>query len=200
MTFRSLSSASFFRWHSCWCAPFSGLSPTVSLARVRRYSKASPLSEALSSSFRCAEASRLQETLLNTRCVADACVSITQTLFTTVLLHQGPKQLLEQGYKKYGEVFTVPVLNKKITFLIGTDVTPFFFKATDEEMSQQEVHLQALQQDVSRATPKSLINYCCCRCTSSMCPHLERVWCLTWTARSEQNSSSFLRLLCSQAS
>jgi len=55
------------------------------------------------------------------------------------LLHQGPKQLLEQGYKKYGEVFTVPVLNKKITFLIGTDVTPFFFKATDEDMSQQEV-------------------------------------------------------------
>ena len=56
-----------------------------------------------------------------------------------LLLHQGPKQLLEQGYKKYGEVFTVPVLNKKITFLIGTDVTPFFFKATDEDMSQQEV-------------------------------------------------------------
>lgn len=56
-----------------------------------------------------------------------------------VVVHQGPKQLLEQGYKKYGEVFTVPVLNKKITFLIGTDVTPFFFKATDEEMSQQEV-------------------------------------------------------------
>jgi len=55
------------------------------------------------------------------------------------LLHQGPKQLLEQGYKKYGEVFTVPVLNKQITFLIGTDVTPFFFKATDEDMSQQEV-------------------------------------------------------------
>lgn len=53
---------------------------------------------------------------------------------------QGPKQLLEQGYKKYGEVFTVPVLNKKITFLIGTDVTPFFFKATDEDMSQQEVY------------------------------------------------------------
>lgn len=48
-------------------------------------------------------------------------------------------QLMEQGFKKHGEVFTVPVLNKNITFLIGTDVTPFFFKATDEEMSQQEV-------------------------------------------------------------
>ena len=58
-----------------------------------------------------------------------------------VLMHQGPNQLLQKGYKKYGEVFTVPVLNKNITFLIGTDVTPFFFKATDEEMSQQEVQV-----------------------------------------------------------
>ena len=47
--------------------------------------------------------------------------------------------LMEQGFKRHGEVFTVPVLSKNITFLIGTDVTPFFFKATDEEMSQQEV-------------------------------------------------------------
>ena len=64
-------------------------------------------------------------------------------------IQQGPKQLLEQGYKKNGEVFTVPVLNKKITFLIGTDVTPFFFKATDEEMSQQEVCLTTEQQRTS---------------------------------------------------
>lgn len=56
-------------------------------------------------------------------------------------MHQGPNKLLDRGYKKHGEVFTVPVLNKNITFLIGTDVTPFFFKATDEEMSQQEVQL-----------------------------------------------------------
>lgn len=56
-------------------------------------------------------------------------------------MHQGPNQLLQKGYKKYGEVFTVPVLNKNITFLIGTDVTPFFFKATDDEMSQQEVQV-----------------------------------------------------------
>ena len=61
-------------------------------------------------------------------------------------MQQGPKQLLEQGYKRYGEVFTVPVLNKKITFLIGTEVTPFFFKATDEEMSQQEVRLTVQHQ------------------------------------------------------
>lgn len=52
---------------------------------------------------------------------------------------QGPMSLMEQGFKRHGEVFTVPVLSKNITFLIGTDVTPFFFKATDEEMSQQEV-------------------------------------------------------------
>ncbi len=52
---------------------------------------------------------------------------------------QGPWGLLSDGYRKYGEVFTVPVVNKRITFLIGPDVSPHFFKATDDEMSQTEV-------------------------------------------------------------
>lgn len=62
---------------------------------------------------------------------------ICKTLMSNGL--QGPMSLMEQGFKRHGEVFTVPVLSKNITFLIGTDVTPYFFKATDEDMSQQEV-------------------------------------------------------------
>ena len=36
-------------------------------------------------------------------------------------------------------MFTVPVAHKRITFLIGPDVSPHFFKASDDEMSQTEV-------------------------------------------------------------
>ena len=52
---------------------------------------------------------------------------------------QGPLTLIDEGYKTYGEAFTVPVLHKKITFLIGPDVGPHFYKATDADMSQEEV-------------------------------------------------------------
>jgi hypothetical protein len=48
-------------------------------------------------------------------------------------------KLMTDGYAKYGEVFTVPVAHKSITFLIGPDVSPHFFKATDDEMSNTEV-------------------------------------------------------------
>ena len=47
--------------------------------------------------------------------------------------------LMAEGYAKHGEVFTVPVLHKKITFLLGPHVSGHFFKANDEEMSQKEV-------------------------------------------------------------
>lgn len=53
---------------------------------------------------------------------------------------RGPWKLLNEGYKLHGEVFTVPVLHKRITFLIGPDASPHFFKATDEEMSMSEVY------------------------------------------------------------
>lgn len=46
---------------------------------------------------------------------------------------------MHDGYEKYGEVFTVPVAHKRITFLIGPDVSPHFFNAPDEKMSQTEV-------------------------------------------------------------
>jgi sterol 14-demethylase len=47
---------------------------------------------------------------------------------------------MEEGYAKYGDAFTVPVAHKRVTFLIGPDVAPHFFKATDDEMSQTEVY------------------------------------------------------------
>lgn len=56
---------------------------------------------------------------------------------------QGPWRLMEQGYSQLGEVFTVPVAHKRVTFLIGPDVAPHFFKATDDEMSQTEVRRRA---------------------------------------------------------
>ncbi|PNH01769.1 Obtusifoliol 14-alpha demethylase [Tetrabaena socialis] len=53
---------------------------------------------------------------------------------------KGPWKLMEDGYAKYGDVFTVPVAHKRCTFLIGPDVSPHFFKAGDDEMSQSEVY------------------------------------------------------------
>jgi len=47
---------------------------------------------------------------------------------------------MEQGYSTLGEAFTVPVAHKRVTFLIGPDVAPHFFKATDDELSQTEVY------------------------------------------------------------
>jgi sterol 14alpha-demethylase len=52
---------------------------------------------------------------------------------------QGPWRLMEEGYARHGDAFTVPVAHKRVTFLIGPDVAPHFFKATDDEMSQTEV-------------------------------------------------------------
>lgn len=50
---------------------------------------------------------------------------------------------MQDGYSKFGDAFTVPVAHKRVTFLIGPDVAPHFFKATDDEMSQTEVRLAA---------------------------------------------------------
>ena len=47
---------------------------------------------------------------------------------------------MEDGYAKYGDVFTVPVAHKRVTFIIGPDASPHFFKALDDEMSQTEVY------------------------------------------------------------
>lgn len=52
----------------------------------------------------------------------------------------GPMALMEKFHARMGEVFTVPVLHKRITFLIGPHSSTHFFKAPDTAMSQKEVY------------------------------------------------------------
>eukprot|EP00241_Pyramimonas_parkeae_P001670 CAMPEP_0114245264 /NCGR_PEP_ID=MMETSP0058-20121206/11792_1 /TAXON_ID=36894 /ORGANISM="Pyramimonas parkeae, CCMP726" /LENGTH=484 /DNA_ID=CAMNT_0001358283 /DNA_START=463 /DNA_END=1917 /DNA_ORIENTATION=+ len=53
---------------------------------------------------------------------------------------KGPMPLMEEAYAKYGSVFTVPLFHKRMTFLIGPEVSSHFFKASDLDMSQKEVY------------------------------------------------------------
>jgi len=53
---------------------------------------------------------------------------------------EGPMPLMEKAYKSYGSVFTVPLFHKRMTFLIGPEVSSHFFKASDLDMSQKEVY------------------------------------------------------------
>lgn len=53
---------------------------------------------------------------------------------------KGPLELMTEMYAKHGEVFTIPILHKKMTFLIGPNVSPHFFNSTDDKMSQTEVY------------------------------------------------------------
>lgn len=46
---------------------------------------------------------------------------------------------MTETYAKHGEAFTIPLLHKKMTFLLGPHVSPHFFNATDDKMSQTEV-------------------------------------------------------------
>ena len=64
-------------------------------------------------------------------------------------LAQGPMLLMADGYKKCGEVFTVPLLHKNVTFLIGPATAPHFFKSNDDEMSQTEVASLAIKSTAS---------------------------------------------------
>ncbi len=80
---------------------------------------------------------------------------------------QGPMTLMKDGYAKCGEVFTVPVLHKNITFLIGPHVSPHFFKANDDQLSQEEVpRLPSRTSAASRLPPHGCHTGgpCSCRC------------------------------------
>jgi len=52
----------------------------------------------------------------------------------------GPRALLGKLHPRYGDVFTVPLAHKRMTFLIGPAASAPFFKASDEDMSQDEVY------------------------------------------------------------
>ncbi|KAL0385261.1 UNVERIFIED_CONTAM: Sterol 14-demethylase [Sesamum radiatum] len=51
---------------------------------------------------------------------------------------KGPIVMLREEYPKLGSVFTLNLLNKNITFLIGPEVSAHFFKAPESDLSQQE--------------------------------------------------------------
>lgn len=53
---------------------------------------------------------------------------------------RGPVVLLREEYPKLGSVFTLGLLNKNITFFIGPEVSAHFFKASESDLSQQEVY------------------------------------------------------------
>jgi len=53
---------------------------------------------------------------------------------------KGPLPLMDAAYAKHGSVFSVNIFHKRMTFLIGPEVSSHFFKANDLEMSQKEVY------------------------------------------------------------
>lgn len=53
---------------------------------------------------------------------------------------KGPIVMIREEYRKLGSVFTVNVLNWRITFFTGPEVSAHFFKAPEAELSQQEVY------------------------------------------------------------
>ncbi|CAM0870947.1 unnamed protein product [Alopecurus aequalis] len=55
------------------------------------------------------------------------------------LLSKGPLQVIGDAHAKMGSVFTLRLLHRKVTFLIGPDVTSHFYQGLDSEISQEEV-------------------------------------------------------------
>ncbi|CAK7322849.1 unnamed protein product [Dovyalis caffra] len=53
---------------------------------------------------------------------------------------KGPIVMLREEHQKLGSVFTMNLVNRKITFLIGPEVSTHFFNALEVDLSQQEVY------------------------------------------------------------
>mmetsp|Transcript_261 Transcript_261/g.249 ORF Transcript_261/g.249 Transcript_261/m.249 type:complete len:494 (+) Transcript_261:48-1529(+) len=53
---------------------------------------------------------------------------------------KNPVKFIETGLNNYGEVFTVQMLHKNLTFLLGTEAATPFFSLPDDKMSQSEVY------------------------------------------------------------
>jgi sterol 14-demethylase len=53
---------------------------------------------------------------------------------------KGPLGVMAEAHSKHGEVFTVPVGNKRMTFLLGPTSSVHFFRGSDEVISQKEVY------------------------------------------------------------
>lgn len=52
----------------------------------------------------------------------------------------GPVAFIWKSYHAHGPVFTIPMLHKRLTFLLGPEASTPFYKATDDQMSQPEVY------------------------------------------------------------
>uniref|UniRef100_I1PTB4 Obtusifoliol 14-alpha demethylase n=2 Tax=Oryza glaberrima TaxID=4538 RepID=I1PTB4_ORYGL len=55
------------------------------------------------------------------------------------LLAKGPVAFIRHHYEKMGSVFTVSLLQQKVTFLVGSEAASHFYKGLDSEISQDEV-------------------------------------------------------------
>jgi sterol 14-demethylase len=51
-----------------------------------------------------------------------------------------PIDFIGKCYKKFGSVYTVPMLHKNLTFLLGPEASTPFFKLNDDFMNQSEVY------------------------------------------------------------
>ncbi|KAF3331292.1 sterol 14-demethylase [Carex littledalei] len=55
------------------------------------------------------------------------------------MLVKDPVNLIKKNYQKYGSVFTIKVLGRNVTMLIGPEVSRHFYTAPDSELSQEEL-------------------------------------------------------------
>ncbi|KAF7020399.1 hypothetical protein CFC21_033504 [Triticum aestivum] len=55
------------------------------------------------------------------------------------LLVKGPLQVIRDAHAELGSVFTVRLLHREVTFLVGPDVSSHFFQGLESEVSQDEV-------------------------------------------------------------
>lgn len=53
---------------------------------------------------------------------------------------KNPVNFIDRCNKKYGPIFTVPMMHKKLTFVLGPETSAPFFKLNDDFMSQNEVY------------------------------------------------------------
>jgi sterol 14-demethylase len=53
---------------------------------------------------------------------------------------KNPVKFIETGYKNYGNIYTVQMLHKNLTFLLGPEASQPFFALPDDKMSQSEVY------------------------------------------------------------
>jgi len=53
---------------------------------------------------------------------------------------QNPLQLIRNCYRKYGDIFTIKILGKDMTFMVGPEAQAVFFNAQDSELSAREAY------------------------------------------------------------